>query len=61
MKISVIITVYNLEKYIEESLKSVFNQTRQPDEKMTKNLRNSKKNFLRLMSLKLKVRDCRLI
>lgn len=32
MTISTIITVYNLEKYIEETLQSVFSQTRQPDE-----------------------------
>ena len=32
MTISTIITVYNLEKYIEESLESVFKQTRRPDE-----------------------------
>ena len=32
MTISTIITVYNLEKYVEETLESVFAQTRQPDE-----------------------------
>lgn len=32
MKISTIITVYNLEKYIVETLESVFSQTRLPDE-----------------------------
>ena len=32
MTISTIITVYNLEKYIEEALQSVFSQTRLPDE-----------------------------
>lgn len=32
MIISTIITVYNLEKYIEEALASVFSQTRLPDE-----------------------------
>lgn len=32
MIISTIITVYNLEKYIEEAIESVFSQTRLPDE-----------------------------
>ncbi len=32
MKISTIVTVYNLEKYIEECLHSIFAQTQQPDE-----------------------------
>jgi len=32
MKISTIVTVYNLEKYVEECLLSIFAQTQQPDE-----------------------------
>ena len=32
MKISVVVTVYNLEKYVAEALQSVFNQTRKADE-----------------------------
>ena len=32
MKISVLLTTYNGEKYIEEQLRSIFEQTRQPDE-----------------------------
>lgn len=32
MAISTIITVYNLEKYVEDTLESVFSQTRLPDE-----------------------------
>ena len=32
MKISTVITLYNLEKYIDEAIQSVLRQTRQPDE-----------------------------
>src|SRR5262249_19265928 len=32
MKISTVITLYNLEKYIDDAIQSVLRQTRQPDE-----------------------------
>src|SRR5207253_10717642 len=32
MKISTVITLYNLEKYIDDAIQSVLTQTRQPDE-----------------------------
>ena len=32
MKISTVITLYNLEKYIDDAIQSVLSQTRQPDE-----------------------------
>jgi glycosyltransferase involved in cell wall biosynthesis len=32
MKISTVITLYNLEKYIDDAIQSVLGQTRQPDE-----------------------------
>jgi len=32
MKISTVITLYNLEKYIDDAIQSVLRQSRQPDE-----------------------------